>query len=933
MSCIHNIDQPYDLFVTVRPDAIGDEVCLAIKQSFPEAHITRTRNVGYDIWPFLAVLNGLDLSLYSIIVKLHTKRSVKAGYKINACDVSGDKWRTMLLSFISSKEKWANCIKKLSNGHVGAVADGWMLLDCEHTQTTGQEPCRLAVELGEKIFEKRPPSNYIYIAGTMFAMSAACLRPLQGVFSENDFEAPDALHKNGLPHIIERLLGISVVMAHKRIAPASKCVTFYRILGNMRIAKIRYKLATRIYGYSDIKTLLARCRYQPLRYLTLPFSMVVAYLNRLKERRYARQAVQYERKGTIRPIAIYLPQFHQIPENDEWWGKGFTEWTNVKKAKPLFRGHYQPHVPHKDIGYYDLSNVEVMRKQAEIAKKYGIYGFCFYYYYFKDGKRLLEKPLDNWLAHTEIDFPFCFCWANGNWTRAWDGSDKEILMPQDYGPDNIVNMVKGMIPAFKDKRYIKVDGKPMFVVYHPEEIPNIRKIVSAWQYIAKENGLDGLHVVMAQGHSLKSPLEFNMDAAMEFACVRADAVHVVDVDDKVDTTGIDFAAMKDFEICERYYAVRKHYRSLPCSEDYMRYKCVCPGWDNTARRGELASFIIDANPKDFGRFCDEAFSLTLADQRLRKDGFVFINAWNEWAEGAHLEPDEKYGYANLEQVAAAIKRFEKNENCTRKTRWGWLCCKLQLRLLYALGFIEKYDLKVRLHKGRIAHGIVNDPTLPWAKDPAESLHYYLHSRPEMVKFVKDTPRRILGVGCGAGRFRTNFGNNVEYWGLEPCEEAAALAKHALSKTLVGSYDAVCGDIPNNYFDLIVCNDVIEHMTDPRAFLRNIGEKLTSAGCMIVSIPNLRNIREIFKLVVTGSFRYQDWGVLDYTHLHLFTKRSLIEMAEECGWIVEVCEPIGKLPCHRLAKILLDLIGFIFPEIVHTEMAARLVPIKYWRSAK
>jgi lipopolysaccharide biosynthesis protein len=379
--------------------------------------------------------------------------------------------------------------------------------------------------------------------------------------------------------------------------------------------------------------------------------LVTAYFRRKIEKCNIETVVDYSKKGIIRPIALYLPQFHQIPENDEWWGKGFTEWTNVKKAKPLFRGHYQPHVPHKDIGYYDLSNVEVMRKQAEIAKKYGIYGFCFYYYYFKDGKRLLEKPLDNWLAHTEIDFPFCFCWANENWTRAWDGGDKEVLMPQDYDLANMERMVHEMIPAFKDNRYIKVDGKPILLVYRPEIIPEIKVAVESWRRIVRENGIPDVYVVMVQNFSSESPLVFGMDAACEFACTKADVVQYCDEDD------IDVDTMNISETFVRSCAVRKHYRLIPQSKEYVRYKCVCPSWDNTARWGARASLIVDANPEEFGKFLDEAFSLTMSDDRLREKGFVFINAWNEWGEGAHLEPDEKYGYANLEQVAASIKRF------------------------------------------------------------------------------------------------------------------------------------------------------------------------------------------------------------------------------------------------------------------------------------
>ena len=415
--------------------------------------------------------------------------------------------------------------------------------------------------------------------------------------------------------------------------------------------KETYKRIVRLFGRNSVKAVLMRCHYQKWRWLLFPLELIIAYFRRKSEGARIAFAVDYSLKGTIRPIAFYLPQFHQIPENDEWWGKGFTEWTNVRKARPLFNGHYQPHVPHPDIGYYDLSDVNVMKKQAAIAKKYGIYGFCFYYYYFKNGKRLLETPIDNWLAHPEIDLPFCFCWANENWTRAWDGGDREVLMPQDYGLDNMERMVRGMIPAFKDERYIKVDGKPMLLVYRPEIIPEIRAAVESWRRIARENGIPDVYVVMVQNFSSESPHVFGMDAAVEFACIHA--TQYIHADERSSFTG----KFKRSNLSARYRYIRKYHRMLLPDKEYPRYKCVCPNWDNTSRCGKNANYIIDGFPDKFRLFLDEAFSLTLSDARLAKNGFVFINAWNEWGEGAHLEPDEKYGYANLEQVAAAVGRF------------------------------------------------------------------------------------------------------------------------------------------------------------------------------------------------------------------------------------------------------------------------------------
>ena len=252
--------------------------------------------------------------------------------------------------------------------------------------------------------------------------------------------------------------------------------------------KTLYRQSKLLYGELHPQTLWYKmCKVPmlaPLVLLDIPIKFVKYCCYQLKsittkagiERKFSLFCEKYEStkiSELIKPIALYLPQYHTIPENDKWWGTGFTEWTNVKKATPLYEGHYQPHIPHKDIGYYDLSDIEVMRKQVQIAKKYGIHGFCFYYYHFANGKRLLEKPINNWLDAKDIDFPFCFAWANENWTRNWDGGNKEIIMPQDYAQANILQMLKDMIPAFKDQGYIKIDKKPILLVYRAEIIPDI----------------------------------------------------------------------------------------------------------------------------------------------------------------------------------------------------------------------------------------------------------------------------------------------------------------------------------------------------------------------------------------------------------------------------------------------------------------------------
>lgn len=425
----------------------------------------------------------------------------------------------------------------------------------------------------------------------------------------------------------------------------------------------RYNLACRIKGMCSFLAIwhglwinrgldklrfLSSCLVNVLRWLKTAWRLRQCKRIELKAiEAFAKQHPESKVGDVVKPIALYLPQFHTFPENDEWWGKGFTEWTNVKKAKPLFDGHYQPHIPHPDLGYYDLSNVEVMRKQAMMAKEHGIYGFCFYYYHFANGKRLLEKPLDNWLAAKDIDFPFCYCWANENWTRAWDGGDKEVIMPQDYERDNLRILFENMLEAFRDARYIKIKGSPVLLVYRAEIVPNIKAISDEWRTMAKAAGFEGLYLMSVQNFAEVPPVTMGMDAAVEFAA----GYRGIDSFFSVADGSLSRFVMENGQIlmgqpytnlvrwCERLEAV-----------PYVRYKAVAPSWDNTPRKGARGAFVYDCAPKLFRRALAVAARKTVADSRLRKNGLLFINAWNEWGEGAHLEPDEHFGYGWLDAV-------------------------------------------------------------------------------------------------------------------------------------------------------------------------------------------------------------------------------------------------------------------------------------------
>lgn len=436
--------------------------------------------------------------------------------------------------------------------------------------------------------------------------------------------------------------------------------------------KTLYRQSKLLYGELHPKTLWYKmCKVPmlaPLVLLDIPIKFIKHYCCQLKsirrkagiERKFSLFCAEHETtkiSELIKPIALYLPQYHTIPENDKWWGKGFTEWTNVKKATPLYEGHYQPHIPHKDIGYYDLSDIEVMRKQARIAKKYGIHGFCFYYYYFANGKRLLEKPINNWLDAKDIDFPFCFAWANENWTRNWNGGNKEIIMPQDYEQANILQMLNDMIPAFKDQRYIKIDKKPILLVYRAEIIPDIKTISSKWRELVKQNGFDDIYLISMQNFQEKNPYKMGFDASVEFAPQFSTTAFMprnnVSLNDSIKSNAYLISMNQVIE--------KLTYRN---ATTYPRIKCICPSWDNTPRRGLTGSRVIfDSSVQKFTKFLRIAIKETIIN--LPNNGMIFINAWNEWGEGAHLEPDEKYGYQWLETIRCimqeTIKEFKIND--------------------------------------------------------------------------------------------------------------------------------------------------------------------------------------------------------------------------------------------------------------------------------
>lgn len=342
----------------------------------------------------------------------------------------------------------------------------------------------------------------------------------------------------------------------------------------------------------------------------------------------------------VRLIAFYLPQFHPIPENDRWWGKGFTEWTNVARARPLFQGHYQPHLP-GELGFYDLRVPEVREAQAALAAEHGVHGFCYYHYWF-GGRRLLQRPLDDLLA-SRTALPFCVCWANETWTRRWDGGNHEILIAQEHSPEDDLRFIESLVPMFRDERYIRVQGRPLLLVYRVDLLPDAARTAATWRDACRRARLPEPYLVSVESFAnTGDPRAFGFDAATEFPGHQFPP----DVEIPRERTGL---AARLFD----YPRFADHMMRRP-DPGYKRFRGVLPSWDNTPRMGERASVFVNTSPAKYGEWLREAVRRT-REEREPGERLLFVNAWNEWGEGCHLEPDAALGRAYLEVTREAMR--------------------------------------------------------------------------------------------------------------------------------------------------------------------------------------------------------------------------------------------------------------------------------------
>jgi len=568
---IMNIPINFDLYINL-VEGHSEDILKRIKDKFPNAIVTISKNRGYDIGGLINLLNNHDLSKYDLVCKIHTKKSE---YRKD-----GLIWGKKLVNSILGSEKQVVSILSRfhKNSNLGIIGSD-EFLDTVNIGSNQFNYSKYCDQLGIS----HPDRDLKYISGSMFWCRPEILESVKDLnLKVSDFEHPNKLDGQKA-HAIERLFGAIVRNLNYEIGGASNT-----------------------YEKMD----------------KIPF-----------EKNFI---------GKVKPICFYLPQYHVIPENEKWWGRGFTEWDNVKKGKPLFKDHYQPRIP-GELGYYDLSSIEIAERQAKLAKENGIYGFCYYYYSFGD-KKLLDMPIKRMLETKKPDFPFCICWANENWTRSWDGLNEDILVEQKFTTENYRKLIRELVPYFKDKRYIRVNSRPLILIYRIDQL-DPKLLIDTLRNEANKFGID-LYISFVQSFSKEDPIKYGFDSAVEFPPSKPEIPSskklVSNLSKKFDGEIFDYN-----KIFEKY--------SKSNGKDYKLFFGVTPGWDNTVRRKNDPAILIRSDPINYMKWLQHAIGKTKkyykGDERL-----VFINAWNEWGEGCYLEPDSKYGDGYLKATKQVIDR-------------------------------------------------------------------------------------------------------------------------------------------------------------------------------------------------------------------------------------------------------------------------------------
>jgi 2-polyprenyl-3-methyl-5-hydroxy-6-metoxy-1,4-benzoquinol methylase len=550
-------------------------------------------------------------------------------------------------------------------------------------------------------------------------------------------------------------------------------------------------------------------------------------------------------KTTARALAFYLPQFHPIPENDEWWGKGFTEWSNVTRAKPQFPGHYQPHIP-GELGFYDLRVPEVREAQAALAREHGIHGFVYYHYWF-NGRRLLERPFDEVLQSGSPDFPFALCWANEEWTRNWDAMTGTVLISQEYSDEDDLAHIRWLATAFQDDRYIKVDGRPLMLVYRPQLLPDPKRTFALWRDEAKRLGIPDLYLCYVESHGPPKggPAAFGMDASVGF----------MPMPRKQTKFFAPLEGTRGLRLFD-YQATSEKHLNEP-RPDWKKFPSVMVSWDNTARRPYGATAYVGATPHAYEHWLRETVR-SVADVP-EEENFVFLLAWNEWAEGNHLEPDQQFGRAWLEATKSVLVDGPPGGGPGQPSGNSWPSPDDEGQVLY--DYI--YDFQ---HQSAVANaaGLIRD-------------------------LVPDRSSTVVDLGAGSGIASHALRDvGIGYHGIELHPVAVDVMHErgiSASQCDLSDIEQVLASVESiEHIGAFMLLDVLQHLQEPQELLSALSVWAMDHGepTLVASVPNVAHF-DVGLRLLCGRWIPTETGLLDSTHIRFFTEETLANLFERTGW--------------------------------------------------
>ncbi|MBN2793028.1 MAG: glycoside hydrolase family 99-like domain-containing protein [Desulfuromonadales bacterium] len=583
----------FDLYVSVRQNSDTTVLTEQLRRQLPrlgQLVIEAVPNRGRDIAPFI-VQFGQRLLQYDLIAHFHSKQSPHSAELSHWC---ADILNLLLGTAETAAATQSQILHLLQQDAKLVYPEGQRQILKDRSGWGANQS--IAEELLRRYTDVSIADYPVveFPEGAMFWARAEALRPFLTLpLNWQDFPAEPIPADGTLAHALERLI---LILANR--TPGR----FYRLHRGDSIADYRY--------------------YEPQQ----DFSAQIC--------------------DDIRVLSYYLPQFHPIPENDDWHGKGFTEWTKVRAANPLFVGHYQQHIPHHDLGYYRLDSPAPLMRQAHMMQKAGIHGQVFYHYWFT-GKLILEQPARLLLENPDIPMPFCFCWANENWTRRWDGNEDAVLLQQNYSAADAEAFIHYLLPFFRDSRYVRIDNRPLLFVYRPASLPDPQQYLAVWSQQCQAAGLEPPYVVAVLTRGANDPRTFGMDAGVERTLHDWTGGAVPDIRDQLQPYQPLHGSVLDYDQVASFYAEQQQ------AKPYTWFRSLVPIWDNSARYGAEALLVHGSTPASFSHWLERLINYSRANLPADRR-FILVNAWNEWAEGAHLEPDSRYGYAYLNAVGRTL---------------------------------------------------------------------------------------------------------------------------------------------------------------------------------------------------------------------------------------------------------------------------------------